>query len=535
MTGKQYQMSELKFKAPGPEGSFVQVNLMAEIRNASSVVNVKGFYAGNGTYKIRFLPETAGTYNIKISGVVNQDIDFEVLPADDSHHGIVRADGTHLKYSDGTFFYSFGTTVYALANQNNKLAEETMETLNASPFNKLRTCVFPKNYEYNKNEPEYFAFQRDNMSEYIQFISNSGEKIEVKPFNVHRPDFRFWDGFESKLQRIMDMGIQVDLILFHPYDRWGHSHMGQENNLVYIDYLIRRFAAYPGIWWSIANEYDLFTDWDTGMWHGIDEYISVNDPYHHMVSNHNCFIPYDFGRSTITHVSLQSRAMSRVAELQREFNKPVFYDECCYEGNLKETWGSISAKEMVNRFWKVTTTGGYCTHGEVLLDRNIKDRDNAVMWWSKGGKLHGSSPERIRFLREIIEELPAPLDPFPVGINRMLAMPGEEINMIMEVVPEELRHTMKLFMNMSGKELLYHIIPEMDYAGHIGEEVFLYYYAENCCSYVLLDLPEGKTFTVEVIDAWNMVRETVTTDAEAGAEIILPGHEYIAVLAKANT
>lgn len=33
--------------------------------------------------------------------------------------------------------------------------------------------------------------------------------------------------------------------------------MPREDNLIYLDYLIRRLAAFPNVWWSLANEYDL--------------------------------------------------------------------------------------------------------------------------------------------------------------------------------------------------------------------------------------------------------------------------------------
>ena len=44
-------------------------------------------------------------------------------------------------------------------------------------------------------------------------------------------------------------------------------------------------------------------------------------------------------------------------------------------------------------------------------------------------------------------------------------------------------------------------------------------------------LPEDKTYRVEVLDAWNMTRETVATGVSGKKEIALPGREYMAVLA----
>src|SRR5260370_36229021 len=55
---------------------------------------------------------------------------------------------------------------------------------------------------------------------------------------------------------------------------------------------------------------------------------------------------------------------------------------------------------MVLRFWNGIIAGTYVGHGETYRD----PRD--IIWWSKGGVLHGQSPARIAFLRKILEEGP---------------------------------------------------------------------------------------------------------------------------------
>lgn len=528
-----YEMAELQFKGRAPDGSQVEVNVTAEITGGGKTLKLKGFYAGNETYKVRFLPEKPGEYSYKVSGVVTGEGTVEVEPADEKHHGIVRADGTHFRHADGTPISIFGTTVYALAHQIREVTEETFTSLECGAFNKIRMCVFPKHYEYNKNEPEHFAFYRAEDAEDMVFRDNLGGERKVKPFDTHRPDFDFWEDFEVKLNRLFHMGIQVDLILFHPYDRWGHSHMTQEDNLRYLDYAIRRLAAYPNIWWSMANEYDLFHDWKMEQWNEIDTYISANDPYRHLLSNHNCLLEYDFGREAVTHVSVQSGVLSRVAELQKKFGKPVCYDECCYEGNLKEAWGSISAKEMVNRFWKATVTGGCCTHGEVILGDDIvtkKQQDDAVLWWAKGGKLKGESPARIKFLRDIVESLPAPLEPYVTGLSKIWLMSEEELNGMINMVPEEVRGFLSLLVGMDEKVKTYHFLSGYSYIGHIGEEIYFYYLGTDCPARFCPEVAGGRSYKAEVIDAWNMTREVAAEDYKMGDELRLPGREYIAVL-----
>ncbi len=531
----QYEMIELIFNGDEPVGSHVDVNLFVEFENDEKVTNVKGFYAGNSIYKVRFLPEQTGFYKYKVKGIIEDSGSFVVKPPKENKKGLVKTDGTHLKFKDETYYFPFGTTVYALAHQTNELIEETFNSLKNSAFNKVRMCVFPKHYNYNHNDPEEFAFNLLPNKEYKKnIVSNMTLDFEYI-WDVNRPNFCFWDNFEDKIKRLDDLGIQVDLILFHPYDRWGFSSLTQKDNLTYIDYLLRRFSAMPNIWWSLANEYDLCFGKTLDDWYEIENFIAENDPYQHLLSNHNCFSLYDFSREKITHCSIQKRTFNLVNELQEKFNKPVLYDECVYEGNLKETWGAISGKEMVNRFWKVVSTGGYCTHGEVLLDRDIEDPNEAVLWWAKGGKLRGESPKRIEFLRGILEEIGKPLNPRLVGLDKITHLPKETaIAMAGQVYPGFDKFINNIF-SMDEKERLRHMDAEANYAGNTEDEsAILYYYGSDCCGTAALDLPEDKTYKIEVIDAWNMTREAILDNGSGNIEVKLPGREYIAVLATMN-
>ena len=84
---------------------------------------------------------------------------------------------------------------------------------------------------------------------------------------------------------------------------------------------------------------------------------------------------------------------------------PVIDDECEYESNIKRNWGNITARELVHRFWISVCYGGYAGHGETY------EHPEDVLWWSKGGVLHGLSASRIAFLRRIVEQGPRGVEP----------------------------------------------------------------------------------------------------------------------------
>ena len=549
MQAKQYETVELSYKGPEPTQSEVAVSLEATFVHALGEVRVKGFYAGNGMYKVRFLPERTGTYRYSVSGhALPQPVKgtVEVSSADARHCGLVRAEGTHLRHADGTDFHSFGTTVYALAHQSNALIEETLQSLTAAPFNKIRTCLFPKHYNYNFNEPPYYPFRPKAGTPEKEFnareFSIFPEK-RVQPdayWDVHHPDFAFWDRFEKILLRLQEMGLEVDLILFHPYDRWGFSNLTREDNLTYLDYLLRRFSAFPNLWWSLANEYDLCFNKTAQDWEAIEAFVAENDPYHHLLSNHNCFRMWDAGRENITHVSWQTGQHYRVAELMRRYGKPVLIDECRYEGNVPEFWGNLSGQDMTRKFWRVTAQGGYCTHGETYLpgtaqaEGTTRTDEEDVVWWAKGGVLQGESPSRISFLRGIIESLPGPLEPMN-GMGDFFGKNDEEMGETLRATPEEMRPFFSAIAAMDRRERDFFFADQFTYAGHFGDEAFLYYLDDQCCARFDCELSESDSYRVEVIDTWEMTRQTVSENARGKTSVKLPGKPFMAVLAVRRT
>ena len=546
---KQYDMMELTFQAPPPKDSQAAVDLTGTFEKDGKAVAVKGFYAGDGVYKIRFLPEEPGEYAYAVAGSclpAPQTGRFNVAAADAGRHGPVRAEGVHLRCADGTWFSSFGTTVYALAHQSKALIDETMRTLSTAPFNKVRLCVFPKHYHYNHNEPDFYPFERKPGAEARDFSApmgsavgpgNPSETAVNDTWDVDRPCFAFWDALEARLMELDAMGIQADLILFHPYDRWGFATMPMADNLTYLDYLMRRLSAFPNVWWSLANEYDLCLAKSLSDWQAIEAFVAENDPFHHLLSCHNCFEPWDFSRPNVTHVSWQSKQLHRVAELMRRYHKPVLIDECRYEGNLPQFWGNISGQEMTARFWRATVQGGWCTHGETFLPGTAmgglatKTGEEEVVWWARGGLLNGESPARIAFLRRIIEGLPGPLEPLNDGLGFLIGLTDEEVREAVRRMPAARQGFLSRFLVLERNERDKFLTHEYGYAGHCGRDAYLWYKDDQCCAQATLDLPADKTYAVDVIDTWHMSVQRVMTGASGQTTVALPGRPFMAVLA----
>ncbi len=163
-TVERWGIFELSLSGPSGGNPFADVDLCAEFRQNERIFQPEGFYDGDGIYRIRFMPDALGEWTyltksnrLELNGKTGK---FTCVKPSPGNHGPVRVHKTwHLAYADGTPYFQIGTTCYAWAHQGIAMEEQTLETLKKNPFNKMRMCVFPKDYAYNKNEPKYYPFE----------------------------------------------------------------------------------------------------------------------------------------------------------------------------------------------------------------------------------------------------------------------------------------------------------------------------------------------------------------------------------------
>lgn len=478
---EKWGVYEAEFQGPSEGNPFIEIEIIAVFKHLENYIEVNGFYDGEGQYKIRFMPNMIGEWSFttksNVSSLSDLTGNFECIEASENNHGPIKVrEQFHFEYADGTPHYSFGTTCYAWIHQSNELQEKTLKTLKDSPFNKLRMCVFPKHYDYNHNEPELYAYE-----------GSVEKRFDYTKFNP-----KFFSHLEKRILDLQELGIECDLILFHPYDRWGFSDMGADNDDRYLKYIVSRLSAFRNIWWSMANEYDLFKDFETNImkkniddWERLAHIVQKYDPYQHLNSIHNCVEFYDYKKPWITHCSMQRVDVYKTSENTDEwrnlYGKPIVIDECAYEGNINHGWGNITGQEMTRRFWEGVVRGGYMGHGETYV------HPQDILWWSHGGELHGTSPNRIAFLRKIIESVPGSINPI------------EKPNQYWDVT-----------------------------VGTVGNEYFLFYFGFNQPSFRTFSMPEEKTYKVDIIDTWDM---TITEVGVYSGDfrIDMPGKQYIAI------
>ena len=144
-----------------------------------------------------------------------------------------------------------------------ELIEKTLNNLKNAHFNKIRFCIWPKHYDFNLGEPRSYPYEGKPMNSQVlnedNFRRYTG-KTEGNNWDFTRFCPEHFRHIENCILKLQKLGIEAELIVMHPYDRWGFSSMTKEQDDLYWKYVVSRFSAYRNIWWSLANEYDLLTE-----------------------------------------------------------------------------------------------------------------------------------------------------------------------------------------------------------------------------------------------------------------------------------
>lgn len=385
---EKWDVFEITLQGSSAGNPYTEVQLSATFRNGDANKTVRGFYDGDGIYKIRFMPHSAGMWKyktqsniLKLKGVKGK---FKCVPATGNNQGQVQVFGKHhFKYANGEPYYPVGTTLYCWELEN---YEATLASLKETGYNKVRYMPFP---------------HKDNKLPYNPFEGGKNN------WDFTRPNPEFWKLIDKSVSDLRGLGIQADFILFHPYDRgsFGLDKMNHTGRKFYLEYLAARLSAYRNIWWSMANEFDLINKsheyWDT-----LGKIITNADPYDRLCSIHG--LPgtkYDWKKDWVTHVSYQiskdANELNNLHAFKSQFDKPFLLDEYGYEGDLKPYWGAFSGEEELYRHNTATIQGVYATHGESY--------QGSLYFW-KGGKPVGKSFKRISwFMNEVFQNRKKPI------------------------------------------------------------------------------------------------------------------------------
>src|SRR5690625_1731079 len=391
-------MLELTFQGESALPRESEPPFRVRFSHAEDEVRCHGFWDGERTYRVRFCPEQAGEWTWTVeearTGLDRTSGSLTVQGA--SGHGPVRvAERFHFAHADGTPFRPVGTTTYNWLHQEEPLFTSTIASIAAAGLNKLRFMVFPQAGNYVEHTPTLLPF----------------EQAADTRWDVSRPVVAFFRHLDAAVAALDEHGIQADVLILDAYDRgvFGFDAFTEEEDAIYLEYLVARLAAYPNVWWSLCNEFDQL-DRPHDRWDRFGKLLAAIDPHQHLRSIHNWIEIFDQNRPWITHASIQNGSATtdfgRAVLYRDAFYKPIVLDEIRYEGDIPERWGQLDGPDLVHQFWITTVSGCYASHGESFLT------ESGSLHMVEGGRLRGESPPRLGFLRQVLAEVDAPgLDP----------------------------------------------------------------------------------------------------------------------------
>lgn len=246
------------------ENPFLQAKVSATFTGPGKVKKtVKGFWNGGDTFCIRFTPMIPGKWRYRTSskdpGLNNKTGYFICTKTNKEVCGFRRRDKDHpyhFIYDDGTHYFLFGTTYYAIISnvKGHGSWKEAIDGIHKIGINKVRfkTCFI----------------HGDKHGAHYPSSSPYGETHDQLNIN----HFRLID---TIVQDLLQKGITADLILFSS----GSQNFGTlQQDERYVRYMIHRYAAYPNVIWCLSNEWN-YTGKDKDYWNRLGMIIRKEDPW----------------------------------------------------------------------------------------------------------------------------------------------------------------------------------------------------------------------------------------------------------------
>ncbi|MFI5698165.1 DUF5605 domain-containing protein [Kribbella sp. NPDC051586] len=336
---------------------------------------------------------------------------------------------------EGVWSYDGGTVTCTAATSRGPVRRSgtTLRWADGTPYHPLTTTWFGR--------PDQWAAARPALA--------------ASPFN--RVRLQASEAIEEQVRDLLSVEVIADIVL--PPDE-GVVHD-----------LVVRLGAYRNISWCLSPTSPALT----GDLRRLAELIAELDSGRHLISMHEATDP---GPPWLTHLSVRSENLRGVSALRRDHAKPVFVDACGHEGDGSTPDTSLRPEELLTRIWEGTVRGAYVTHGEWYAKA-------ATTPWSAGGnRPTGVVAQRLRLLREVLDELPDGVEPIDDYRDApTLAVPGSY------------------------------------YLQYLGEHQF----PDRTFS-----LPAG-VYDVDVLDVWNHSVRRTRENVTGTLTVRLPGTQYQAI------
>ena len=326
------------------------------------------FWDGGGTWRVRFSPDEVGAWRWSVR---SSD------PGLNGKHGTFTCTSSalkgslqpmaghprHFQYQDGTPFYWFGETGWAIYTDNaekkadREAVERYLDKRTSEGFNVVHSHLICENDLGNSGG--------------MPFIRLTDETINPG----------YWQEVDHRLRYLAEKKMIAGLAL--AWTDKGQSKQSWQKfpdnqaRLRYARYIVARYSAFP-VYFIVAGEWDAWKDHLAGrvMNNAIGAQIKADDPHGRLVGIH------EYAQSPQTLMQFRQAEWNDFADYQQNYQhlhesalacfsagKPVvnseygYYRRMAYDTGLVNKANSADADVIRAATWDITMAGGYIVTG----------------------------------------------------------------------------------------------------------------------------------------------------------------------------
>lgn len=354
-------------------GNPFELDVEAVFKHVTSgmAITVPGYYAGNNTWKIAFMPNLVGmwVYSTRSSDPELDGMLAQVLCIESGRPGLLAADAVarkKWKFADGPY-------VVPIALRLDLFQEDAPIERVVAAADFIKADVGAHMFEFTMRNEVYSDWKNRKF------------------------DLALWDRLEARLDALAERGLGVHIMFYSDDSQeplWGPKTDAEE---LLLRYAVARLAAYPVVIFNTGIDISEYRDQAWVDWFG--EQIQSLDPYGHPVSSRH---GGGSGELVMMGQTFDSRG-ERTAKIE---DMSSYFNESIVPVSMDDAWSENSADaarrnkdfrpaDIRRAVWKCVMAGGV---GVVLRGSHSHNEDT---WFrlSGTGELLEADLESEQYLR----------------------------------------------------------------------------------------------------------------------------------------
>jgi len=416
-----YDMFELELTVPGVSGSKFTRFVSATFSRGERSFAVEGFYDGDDTWRVRFMPDEQGIWNYEWTFEGQSGSGSFVCTAQENAkaHGHVHVDPSNRRYlvhDDGTAHYWYGGKWISALNYgpSSKGGQSNPGRISDSQF--ISYLDDMETYKHNGllAKTSLFPLENDKLSWdltwirrldwLVQEMGKRGIYCQVNLFSTWSRIPGSWFGCDTNGSN-------------HVFNVWASGDEAAKEN--YIRYMVARFAGYYNVYFELGNEMEHSPN------SGSAFAAQANSKYIPWYRNYD---PYGLP------IGLSETSVARLTDVDIVFThqtttssmppvtatKPWIMNVLVRGWEGGRLWRDDVIRSSGNRlgyrrtFWRMFTRGGAGTGEATWLD--ITYPLNSAVYDVMGDQMR---------LRSLVEDLPVHINSMDTDAGFVVSGPGE--------------------------------------------------------------------------------------------------------------